>query len=147
MYVQSLCAFGGLLCGLWLARRPLSIKRIGVSEKMPFAQAAIHGDVVYLAGVTAQADGSPISADDSVEEQTRRVCDVIDKRLALCGTDKTRLLQAQVWLKDISCDFKAMNGAWTAWVGPEHKPVRATVQADMATPAMLVEIQVTAARA
>ena len=49
MYVQSLCALGGLLCGLWLARsRPLSIKRIGVSEKMPFAQAAIHGDVVYL---------------------------------------------------------------------------------------------------
>ena len=50
-----------------------------------------------------------------------------------------------VWLKDIARDFKAMNGVWNAWVDQENKPVRATVQSPLATPLMLVEIQVTAA--
>ena len=52
---------------------------------------------------------------------------------------------AQVWLKDITRDFKEMNTAWNEWVGKSDKPVRATVEAKLATPAMLVEIQVTAA--
>lgn len=51
---------------------------------------------------------------------------------------------AQVWLKDITRDFKEMNTAWNEWVGKSDKPVRATVEAKLATPAMLVEIQVTA---
>ena len=67
--------------------------------------------------------------------------------LALAGTDKTRLLQAQVWLKDIARDGDGMNAAWAEWVGPpSRKPVRATVQSKLAKPAMLVEIQVVAAR-
>jgi enamine deaminase RidA (YjgF/YER057c/UK114 family) len=148
MWAQGGLALGGLIAGLWLARHhrtERSIVRLGVSAARPFASAVVHGGVVYLAGVTAQADGSAISEGDTVEEQTRRVLAVIDERLALAGTDKSRLLQAQVWLKDISHDFAAMNGAWNAWVGTAEKPVRATVEARLATPAMLVEIQVTAA--
>ena len=38
-----------------------------------------------------------------------------------------------------------MNEVWCEWVDPENKPARATVQAEMARPAILVEIQVTAA--
>lgn len=141
-------AIGGLLAGLLLARqqrRPIS--RFGVSDKLPFAHAVTHGGVVYLSGVTAQADGSLISEGDSVEDQTRRVLAVIDERLALAGTDRSRVLQAQVWLKDIGRDFKAMNSVWNGWVGASNKPVRATVESKLATPHMLVEIQVTAAAA
>jgi enamine deaminase RidA (YjgF/YER057c/UK114 family) len=98
-----------------------------------------------LAGVTAQADGRPISDDDSVAEQTARVLAVIDKRLAKAGTDKAHLLSAQVWLKDIERDIDGMNGAWNSWVGATNKPVRATVESKLAKPSMLVEIQVTAA--
>ena len=138
-------AAGAFLLGLMLAKRPASrpIVRLGVTDAGPFAHAVVHDGIAYLSGVTAQADGSPISADDSVEEQTRRVLNVIDKRLALAGTSRAKLLQAQVWLKDIERDFKAMNGVWNAWV--TEKPVRATVEAKLATPAMLVEIQVVAA--
>ena len=38
-----------------------------------------------------------------------------------------------------------MNEVWNAWVDPENKPVRATVEAAMARDILLVEIQVTAA--
>jgi enamine deaminase RidA (YjgF/YER057c/UK114 family) len=145
MLAQGALVVGGLIAALLLVRqRPPSIKRIGVTTTGPFAQAVVHGDVVYLSGVTAKADGQPISEKDSVEEQTRRVLKVIDERLALARTDKSRLIQAQVWLKDIEKDFKGMNAAWNDWVGPTDKPTRATVESKLAVPAMLVEIQVTA---
>ena len=145
---QALRGLVVLLAGL-LARqqRRAPISRIGATEKGPFAHAVVHGNTVYLSGVTAQADGEPISEKDSAEEQTRRVLAVIDRRLALAGTDKTRLLQATCWLKDIVRDAEGMNKAWADWVGPPSlKPVRATVESKLAKPAMLVEIQVTAAR-
>ena len=138
---------GGLIAGLLFAReRGKAITRLGVSGNIPFAHAVVHGDVIYLSGVTAQADGGTIDESDSVKEQTRRVLAVIDQRLALAGVDKSRVLQAQVWLKDISRDFGSMNEAWNEWIGGREKPVRATVEAMLAKPAMLVEIQVTAAR-
>ena len=150
MIVHGALALGGLLAGLIIARQQQNrikspIVRLGVSDALPFAQVVEHSGVVYLSGVTAQADGNPLSESDSVEEQTRRVLAVIDKRLALAGTDKSRVLQAQVWLKDIKRDFKGMNGAWSAWTGATAKPTRATVESNLATPAMLVEIQVMAA--
>ena len=51
----------------------------------------------------------------------------------------------QIWLKDITRDFTAMNAAYGESIDPANKPVRATVQSRLATPHMLVEIQVTAA--
>jgi enamine deaminase RidA (YjgF/YER057c/UK114 family) len=69
----------------------------------------------------------------------------IDRRLASAGTDKSKLLTCQIWLKDIKKDFKTMNSVWSAWVDPDNKPVRATVEANLALECILVEIQVTAA--
>lgn len=60
------------------------------------------------------------------------------------GTSKSNT--ASIWLKDIGTDFKAMNGVWNEWLDPINKPVRATVQAPMARPQILVEVQVTAAQ-
>lgn len=69
----------------------------------------------------------------------------IDDLLVQAGTDKTQLLTAQIWLKDIEKDFAPMNAVWSEWLDASHKPVRATVEAPMARPSILVEIQVTAA--
>ena len=148
MLAAGALAIGGLLVGVFVGRtarrQRTPIVRLGVSEQSPFAHATVHGDTAYLSGVTAAADGKSLSEEESVEEQTRRVLAVIDKRLALAGTDKTRLLQAQVWLKDIHRDFAGMNRAWNDWVG-SNKPVRATVEARLVKPSQLVEIQVVAA--
>ena len=80
-----------------------------------------------------------------IKSQTSGVLAKIDAILAEAGTSKARLLTGQIWLKDITADFAAMNEVWNAWVDPENKPVRACVQAEMARPSILVEIQVTAA--
>ena len=99
----------------------------------------VHNGTVYTSGQTAADAGS------SIEEQTRACLDKVDALLEQAGTNKSHALQATIWVKDIAADFKGMNGIWNAWVDPSNKPVRATVQADMARPAILVEIQVTAA--
>jgi enamine deaminase RidA (YjgF/YER057c/UK114 family) len=63
----------------------------------------------------------------------------------MAGTDKSKLLTAQVWLSDMRL-FEAHNAAWNAWVDRENPPVRACVRADLVRPGLLVEIMVTAGR-
>ncbi|MFC3124625.1 RidA family protein [Pseudoroseomonas globiformis] len=94
---------------------------------------------VFLAGKTA-----PDLSQDVVG-QTRQVLKAIDEALEGHGTDKTRLLQAQIWLKDIR-DRDAMNKIWSEWLPEGGAPVRACVEANMADPRHLVEIMVTACR-
>ncbi len=97
-----------------------------------------HG-FVYTAGVTAR----DLSAD--VREQTTDVLAQIDALLEQHGTDTTRMLQAQIWLKDIR-DRDVMNEVWKAWLPSGQAPVRACVQANMADPRHLVEIMITACK-
>lgn len=69
----------------------------------------------------------------------------IDELLAQAGTSKSNILTASIWVKDMTTHFQGMNAAWLEWIDKENKPVRAAVEANMARPAVLVEIQVTAA--
>jgi enamine deaminase RidA (YjgF/YER057c/UK114 family) len=103
------------------------------------ANAVEHGNTVYLAGIVAD------DASADVKGQTQQILKRIDGLLATCGTDKTRLLSAQIWLTDIG-NRAAMNEVWTAWVDPQQLPVRACVEAKLADPRLLVEIMVVAAK-
>jgi len=103
------------------------------------AQAVQHGDTVYLAGVVAK----DLARD--VKGQTQEILAEIDRLLALCGSDKSKILSATIWVTDIR-NRAQMNEVWTAWVDPKNMPVRACVQAALADPRALVEIMVTAAR-
>ena len=114
----------------------MAIKRLKPGPRM--SQAVVHGNVVYLAGQVAE---NPIP---SVGEQTRQILAGIDGLLKEAGTDKSKLLSANIWLVDIS-RFNEMNAVWDAWVAPGNAPARATVQAALARPEILVEIMVTAA--
>ncbi|HEY9346056.1 MAG TPA: RidA family protein [Inquilinus sp.] len=114
----------------------MTIKRIGVGPRM--SAAVIHGDRVFLAGQVAE------TPTPDVTEQTRQILATIDGLLAEAGTDKTKLLTANIWLADIA-DFAAMNAAWDKWVSPGNTPARATVESKLAGPEYRVEIQVTAA--
>ena len=98
----------------------------------------MRGDTVYLCGVTPDPVGD-------IRSQTKQVLERIDRLLAVAGSDKSKLLTAQVWLADMSL-FEAHNAAWNAWVDRENPPVRACVRAELWQPGMLVEIMVTAAR-
>jgi enamine deaminase RidA (YjgF/YER057c/UK114 family) len=58
------------------------------------------------------------------------------------GTNKSKLLTAQVWLSNMRL-FRQHNLTWNEWVDPENPPVRACVQAELFDPGLLVEIMVT----
>ncbi|MBY0338573.1 MAG: RidA family protein [Acetobacteraceae bacterium] len=103
------------------------------------SSAVEYHNFVFCAGMTAD----DLSQD--VTGQTRQVVAKIDAALEANGTDKTRLLQAQIWLKDIR-DRDAMNKVWVEWLGDAGRPARACVQANMADPRHLVEIMVTACK-
>jgi enamine deaminase RidA (YjgF/YER057c/UK114 family) len=101
------------------------------------SQAVVHGGIVYLAGQVAEGA--------NVTQQTTRILAEIDRLLALSGSDKSRLLSAQIFLSDIST-FAEMNKVWDAWVDKANPPARATVESKLAARQFLVEIMVTAAQ-
>lgn len=116
----------------------MSIQRIRPGKRM--SMAAIHGGVVYTAGQTADE-----TAGKSVAEQTKEILAKIDSILAEAGTDKTRLLSANIYITDMD-KFEEMNAVWDAWVSPGNTPARATVEAKLAAPKYNVEIMVIAAK-
>lgn len=114
----------------------MSIKRYDVGTLM--SQAVVHGDTVYLPGIVAD----DVSAD--VKGQTQQILDKIDARLAEVGSGKSKLLSANIWVKNIA-DRDPMNEIWVGWIDKENPPVRACVEAALARPEVLVEIMVVAA--
>jgi len=115
----------------------MSIKRLGNVNHI--SDAVIHGNMVYLAGQVAE---DPVPG--SVYEQTRAILKQIDALLREAGTDKTKVLRANIWLSDIAT-FAEMNKAWGEWLAKGHAPARATVEAKLADPKWKVEIMMTAA--
>lgn len=102
-------------------------------------RAVIYNGILFVGGQ---------AADDFTQDirgQTRQTLANIEKILTDAGTDKTRILCAQIWIKDITRDFAGMNEIWDDWITPNSAPARATAQCEMAAPDILVEIIVTAA--
>jgi len=112
-----------------------TIQRFDVGPRM--SEMAVHNGVAYLAGQVA-ADGA-----QDITGQAQQVLEAIDALLARAGSDKSKILRAQIFLTDLA-DFAAMNAVWEAWVVPGHTPPRATVQAALAKPEWKIEIVVTA---
>lgn len=113
------------------------IRRIDAGPRM--SEAVIHGNKIYTAGMVAEK-----TVGKSVREQTEEILQQIDQLLARAGSDKTRILKANIWLTDIST-FGQMNEAWDAWVVPGQTPARATVESKLAVPGYDVEIMIEAA--
>lgn len=111
------------------------ITRIQPGPRM--SQAVIHNGTAYLAGQVGQPG-------TSVTAQTTTILQKIDDLLAGIGSDKTRILSAQIWLADMA-DFAEMNAVWDAWVAPGHAPARAAGESKLATPDYKVEILIIAA--
>jgi enamine deaminase RidA (YjgF/YER057c/UK114 family) len=95
---------------------------------------------VYLAGIVADSPKGK-----GMAEQAKSILSQIDGLLAGAGTDKSKLLSANIWITDMA-HFAEMNAVWDTWVSPRNTPARATVEAKLASPDYLVEIMVVAAR-
>lgn len=120
----------------------MDITRYGIIEPkdgLPcISSVVVRGDTVYLCGVTPDPVGD-------IKTQTQQVLSRIDRLLTAAGTNKSKLLTAQVWLSDMRL-FEDHNAVWNEWVDQANPPVRACVGAALWRPNMLVEIMVTAAK-
>lgn len=103
------------------------------------SDAVEYNGLVFLAGQVAEDLSAGIKA------QTESVLRQIDALLAKCGTDKSRILTATVYVADMA-QKPQMDEAWLAWVDQNNPPARATVQAGLGSPDTLVEIMCTAAK-
>ncbi|MCU7698909.1 RidA family protein [Acinetobacter sp. AYS6] len=113
------------------------IQKINSNEVM--SAVTVFNKVVYLSGQV------PKNTEQDVAGQTREILATIDELLALANTDKSRLLSAQLYLKNLS-DFSTVNAIWVDWLKECVAPSRATIQADLVNPDWLIEIAVTAAQ-
>jgi enamine deaminase RidA (YjgF/YER057c/UK114 family) len=113
------------------------LRRVGVSAR--YSELAVLNGVVYLGGMV------PERGDTDIRGQTEDVLQQVEQWLLRAGSDKSRILRAQIFLTDIA-EIGVMNEVWDAWVVPGTAPPRATVQAALANPAYRIEIVVTAAQ-
>mgnify|MGYP002146646079 FL=1 len=114
------------------------IQRLHVGARL--SEVAIHHGTVYLAGQI------PDSPEKDIAGQTAEALAHVERLLKEAGSDKSRILMAQIFLADLA-DFDGMNAVWDAWVVPGQTPPRATVQARLANPQWRIEVVVTAAQA
>ena len=108
-------------------------------SKAILSGAVEYGDTVYLAGITAEDQSK------DAKNQSEQILATIDRLLAACGTNKSKILTATIWVSDIR-NRAFMNEAWTAWADPKNLPARACIESKMADARCLVEIQVVAAK-
>ncbi len=114
----------------------MDIKRLNVGKRL--SEVVVHGNTIYLAGEV------PDDTSKDITGQTEEVLAKIDKLLKQTGSDKAKILSAQIFLPDMK-DFAGMNVAWEKWVVPGQTPARATIEARLANPAYKVEIMCIAA--
>lgn len=112
------------------------ITRIETSPRL--SRAVVCNGVAYLSGLTAR------ERNNDVASQTRQVLDRIDEELAKAGSHKSRILFAQIFMKDIKSHFGGMNAVWEAWMPSGCAPARSTVEAVLALPDLLLEVVITA---
>ena len=117
----------------------MSVQRLHTNRRM--SQIIIHQNTVYLAGQVAADED--LASDAAT--QTRSTLQEIEKLLADAGSDKTKVLSVTIYLKDIDADFEAMNSVWDQWLPQGTAPARATVEAKLCEPEILVEMSVVAA--
>ena len=85
----------------------------------------------------------PTNPEGDAEAQTANVLAQIDTLLQDMGSDKSKILEATIFLTDLG-NYDGLNRAWDAWVPEGQAPARACVKADLADPTWLVEIKLTA---
>jgi enamine deaminase RidA (YjgF/YER057c/UK114 family) len=114
----------------------MQIKRYDSGKRM--SQAVVHAGFAFLAGQVAD------DTSQDVKGQTAQILAKIDRLLAKVGSDKTKILSANIWLAS-HASYNDVNEVWDAWVADGHAPARACVESKLAFPKYTVEIGVIAA--
>ena len=115
----------------------MTITRLHTNERS--SKIVIHNQTIYLTGQVAKDRNSDITT------QTEQVIEKIEALLGEAGSNKNKMLSVQIWLSNIA-HFSAMNLVWNQWIDEGNQPARATIEAHLAAPELLVEMSVIAAQ-
>jgi len=77
------------------------------------SRAVVHDDLVLTVAV------APDPVTSSMYEQSTEALARIDESLALCGSDKSKILSAIVYITDMKRKGE-MNRAWDEWIDPKN---------------------------
>ncbi len=105
----------------------------------PYSPGAKGGNIIFTAGQVAWNARAEVVGPGDVRAQTVQTLNNVKSVLAEGGATLDDVLKCTVYLKNIS-DFQAMNEVFASFF-PNDPPARTTVQALLADPEMLVEIE------
>jgi enamine deaminase RidA (YjgF/YER057c/UK114 family) len=89
------------------------------------SRASIHNGLIYTVG-------TDIASSPTVAEQTRRILSDLESVLDAAGSGKDKIVQATVYLRDMTTKPE-MDAVWCDWIGPpENWPQRACIGTDLA---------------
>jgi len=127
-----------------MPRRILRPKSLSFQPRptYPYSPGTRGGDYIYTAGQVAWNEKGNLVGIGDVRAQTRQVLKNVEAVLKEGGATMSDVLKCNVYLRYIA-DFQAMNEEF-AKAFPSDPPARTTVEANLAEPEMLVEIEATA---
>jgi 2-iminobutanoate/2-iminopropanoate deaminase len=97
-----------------------------------------HGETLYFGGMVAEDRSVGMAG------QTEQILARMEQMLRECGSDRTKVLAANIFVTDLSLK-KEMDEVWVRFFGAENLPARATVGvASLGSPDTLIEVVVTA---
>jgi 2-iminobutanoate/2-iminopropanoate deaminase len=110
------------------------------SPDYPYSPGTKAGRLVYTAGQVAFNERKELVGLGDVAAQTRQTLKNVLAILAEGGAGPDDVLKCNVYLSDMRY-FSAMNAEFQAVFGDKTPPARTTVEARLAEPEMLVEIE------
>lgn len=105
----------------------------------PYSPGARGGNTIFTAGQVAWDEAGQVTGLGDVRAQTVQTLNNVKSVLAEGGAGLGDVVKCNVYLKDMR-DFQAMNEVFASFF-PTEPPARTTVQAALAEPEMLVEIE------
>jgi reactive intermediate/imine deaminase len=120
------------------ALRPANLTFLPKPE-YPYSPGTTAGSLVYTSGQVAWDDHGELVGLGDPTAQTRQVLSNVESVLREGGATLADVMKCNVYLADIRY-FQAMNDVFATFF-PDDPPARTTVQAPLAEPEMLVEIE------
>lgn len=107
----------------------------------PYSQAKVVGNLVFTSGQIAINPATGAVEADTIEGQTKQVCENLKNLLEAAGTSIDKAVKTVCFLKNMS-DFGAFNGIYGEYF--TSKPARSCVAVKELPKDVLVEVEVIA---
>ena len=123
--LKRIVIVAGLMAGFTCGSAFAQNKAIGFKQGMPFSEAYVAGNTLYVAGQQGPDEHGKVTGTD-ITLQTTNTIAAIKKIVEGAGFKMSDIVSATVYVTSLD-DVEAMNKVYIALM-PDPKPARATVQ-------------------